>query len=71
MIALLIAVQAIAWLVLLALSVRWAVDRGNEPELARPHLWIVPSDHTTSGVRALRDAGPYDWSADEPAGGAA
>lgn len=71
MIALLIAVQAIAWLVLLALSVRWAVDRGNEPELARPHLWIVPADTSTSAVRAIKDIGPYDWAADEPAGGAA
>ena len=70
MIAALIIAQALAWIGGFVLVVReiLAADRG--PERLRPDLWIVQSDHA-SCVRALRDAGPYDWAADEPAGGAA
>lgn len=68
-IALLIAVQAAGWICMLVLSMSWAFRQGDEPEPAR-HLHVVQSD-AASSVRALRDAGPYDWAADEPAGGAA
>jgi hypothetical protein len=67
--ALLILAQALAWVGLLVLGTSWALGRHADPATTR-HLWIVQSD-AASSVRAIKDAGPYDWAADEPAGGAA
>ena len=63
MIPALIIVQAIAWVIVLGVVVRLALTRDATPA-ARPHLWIVPADTSTSAVRAIKDIGPYDWAAD-------
>ena len=68
MIAALVIAQAVAWIGGVVLVVREILNADSGSERPRPDLWIVQSDHA-SGVRALRDAGPYDWAADE--GGAA
>jgi hypothetical protein len=57
------------WVAGATLALRMVLEREIPAGSAR-HLWIVQSD-AASSVRALRDAGPYDWAADEPAGGAA
>lgn len=69
--AALITVEAAGVLVVGVLFPRLMIEKYGTPAQPAPrHLWIVQSD-AASSVRALRDAGPYDWAADEPAGGAA
>lgn len=62
MIPALIAVQAVAWAIVLGVVVRWALARDITPA-PRPHLWIVPSTIEMSGVRRVQDTAPYDWAA--------
>lgn len=58
-----VTVLGACWAVVGVTFVRWiaTTERSNR---ARRDLWIVPSDHVTSAVRAVKDSGPYDWAAD-------
>ena len=65
-----VTVLGACWAVVGVTFVRW-IAASERSDRARRDLWIVPSDHVTSAVRAVKDSGPYDWAADENAGGAA
>ena len=67
-ISFLIAILAGAWLCFFVLDLSMETPV-SEPVPAARHLHVVQSD-VPSGVRAIQDAGPYDW-ATEADGGAA
>ena len=62
--AVLITVEAAGVLVVGVLFPRLMIEKYGTPAQPAPrHLHVLQTDDV-SGVRAIQDAGPYDWAAD-------